>query len=103
MWGYGGWGGGVTCVYKAQTVAAKVEQLEVFGQQELFGPEMFDTVTGHIHLHYVRWQVSWDVIQICKGRKMYKHKVFNSERTWQVECLEERESLGEKAHCPLKV
>lgn len=58
----------VTCVYTVQVVAAKVEQLEVFGQQELFGPEMFDAVTGQIHLHYVRRQVRWDVIQICKER-----------------------------------
>lgn len=66
-----------TCVYAVQAVAAKVEQLEVFGQQELFGPEMFDAVTGHIHLHYVRRQVRWDVIQICKDRKAKKHKSFN--------------------------
>lgn len=43
-----------------QAVATKVEQLEVFGQQELFRPEMFDIVVGQIHLHDVRWQVGWD-------------------------------------------
>lgn len=51
-----------------QAVAAEVEQLEVFGQQELFGPEMFDAVIGQIHLHYVREQISWDMIQICRDR-----------------------------------
>lgn len=61
----------------AQAVAAKVEQLEVFGQQELFGPEMFDNVTGQIHLHYVRWQVRRDVIQIWRGRKKDKDKVMD--------------------------
>lgn len=59
----------VTCVYLVQAVAAKVKQLEVFGQQELLGPEMFDAVMGQIHLHYVRWQVRWDVIQNCRERK----------------------------------
>ncbi len=61
----------VTCLYTLQAVAAKVEQLEVFGQQELFGPEMFDAVPGQIHLHDVGRQVSWDVIQICKDRKSH--------------------------------
>lgn len=64
--GLGRWGCGVTFVYVLQAVAAKVEQLEVLGQQEVFGPEMFDAVPGQIHLHDVRRQVSWDVIQICK-------------------------------------
>lgn len=45
-----------------QVVAAKVEQLEVFGQQELLGPEMFDVVLGEIHLNYVRRQVGRDVV-----------------------------------------
>lgn len=69
----GGWGCCVTFVYVLQAVAAKVEQLEVFGQQEVFGPEMFDAVPRQIHLHDVRLQVSWDVIQICKDRTN-KHK-----------------------------
>lgn len=63
----------LTCVYTAQAVAAKVEQLEVFGQQELFGPEMCDAVPGQIHLHYVRWQVSRDVIQICQEGTTKEH------------------------------
>lgn len=62
-----------------QAVAAKVEQLELFGQQELFGPEMFDDVTGQIHLHYVRRQVRRDVIQICRSRKTHKHKTRRKE------------------------
>lgn len=44
---------GLTCVYIPQVVAAEVEQLEVFGQQELFGPEMLDVVPGQIHPHDV--------------------------------------------------
>lgn len=59
---------GVTCVYVVQVVATKVEQLEVFGQQELFGPEMFDIVAGQIHLHDVRRQARRDAVQICGGR-----------------------------------
>lgn len=43
----------LTCVYMPQVVAAEVEQLEVFGQQELLGPEMLDVVPGQIHLHDV--------------------------------------------------
>ena len=58
-----------TCVYTVQAVAAKVEQLEVFGQQELFGPEMCDGVHGQIHLHDVRWQVGRDVIQNWKDKE----------------------------------
>lgn len=49
-----------------QVVAAQVEQLEVFGQQELLGPEMVDVVPGQIHLHNVRRQVGWDVVQSYK-------------------------------------
>lgn len=49
-----------------QVVAAQVEQLEVFGQQELLGPEMVDVVPGQIHLHDVRRQVGRDVIQSCR-------------------------------------
>lgn len=48
-----------------QVVAAKVELFEVFRQQELFGPEMFDDVTRQIHFHNVRWQIRWNVVQIC--------------------------------------
>lgn len=55
-----------TCVYMLQVVAAQVEQLEVFGQQELLGPEMADVVPGQIHLHDVRRQVGRDVIQSYK-------------------------------------
>lgn len=47
-----------------QVVAAKVELLEVFGKQELFGPEMFDGVSRQIHLHYVGGQFIRDVFQI---------------------------------------
>lgn len=79
----------------AQVVAAKVEQLEVFGQQELFGPEMFDIVAGQIHLHYVRRQVGWDTVQICGGRNTDKHIVFNSE------CWEEGK-VWERKHAVLK-
>lgn len=71
----------VTCVYTLQAVAAKVEQLEVFGQQKMFGPEMFDVVPGQIHLHYVRWKVRWDVIQICKDGRTQTRKFLNSERS----------------------
>lgn len=56
--------GCVTCVYLLQVVAAEVEQLEVFGQQELFWPEMFDAVIGQIYLHYFRRQFRRDMIQI---------------------------------------
>lgn len=48
-----------------QAVAAQVEQLEIFGQQELFGPEVFDAVVGQIHSHYVGRQISWDATQTC--------------------------------------
>lgn len=71
----------VTCVYMAQAVAAKVEQFEIFGQQELFGPEMFDAVVGQIYLYYVRWQISWNLIQTCRKRETDKHKVFSCERS----------------------
>lgn len=53
---------GLTCVYMPQVVAAEVEQLEVFGQQELLGPEMLDVVPGQIHLNNVRRQVGRDVV-----------------------------------------
>lgn len=58
-----------TSVYMMQVVAAKVEQFEVFGEQELLGPEMFDTVAGQVHLHYIGWQVRWDVVQTCRQRQ----------------------------------
>lgn len=69
-----------------QAVAAEVEQLEVFGQQELFGPEMFDGVSGQIHLIYVRWQFRRDVFQICKEGETKKDKerhFCNRERGWK--------------------
>lgn len=59
----------VTCVDMVQAVAAKVEQLEVSGLQELLGSELSDAVPGQIHLHYVRWQARWDVIQFLKKGK----------------------------------
>lgn len=67
----------VTCVYVVQTVTAEVEQLQLFGQQELFWLEMFYVVVGQIHLHDVRWQVRWDAIQTCRGRKVQKNQAFS--------------------------
>lgn len=63
----------LTCVYLLQVVAAEVEHLEVFGQQELFRPEMFDAVVGQIYLHYFRGQFRWDVMKIWE--KVIKKKV----------------------------
>lgn len=68
-----------TCVDTLQVVAAQVEQLEVFGQQELLGPEMVDVVPGQIHLHDVRGQAGRDVIQSYK-------KTGGTKRHWLVHC-----------------
>lgn len=60
-----------------QVVAAEVEQLELFRQQELFGPEMFDDVIGHVHPHYFQRQLRWNLIQVCGGetkRELLKEK-----------------------------
>lgn len=65
----------LTCFYLLQAVAAEVEQLQVFGHQELLGPQVSDPVPRQVHLHNVRREPRGDVIQICKNtNKTTKHK-----------------------------
>lgn len=76
-------GASVTCVYVLQAVAAEVELLEVFGQQELLGPESSDVVPGQIHLHDVRRQLRRDVVQICREARTW---LFRKEGAGKREC-----------------
>lgn len=52
-----------------QAVAAEVEQLQVFGHQELPGLQLSDAVPRQVHLHDVRREPGRDVVQVCEETK----------------------------------
>lgn len=67
-----------------KAVAAEVEQLQVFGHQELLGLQVSDAVPRQVHLDNVRREPRGDVVQICE-KQTRQHNIrrsFCQDRTW---------------------
>lgn len=72
----------LTHVYVLQAVAAEIEQLQVFGHQELPGLQMSDAVPRQVHLDDVNRQPGRNVVQICgkqTGRQNTRHRFCKGE------------------------
>lgn len=68
-----------------QAVAAEVEQLQVFGHQELLGLQVSDAVARQIHLDDVRREPRGDVVQICEKqtRRQNIRSSFCQDHSWE--------------------